>query len=85
MTPAEAARWMKEQLDSEEMLYQSEVAYTLGEHEDERLAYYDDDGNLCVGKQVLAEFRKITPDVVYVRSEKMWRRREDYDEPWRLQ
>ena len=84
MTALEAARLMKSMLDENGQLYQSEAADELAQN-DNRLADYDDEGNLCIDKAVLAEFRKITPDVVYVRSDKMWRPREDYDLPGRQQ
>jgi len=85
MTPVEAAQWMKSLLDENGMLYQSEAASELIAHDDDRLAYYDDQGSLCVGKAVLTAFRKITPDAVYLRTDKMWRQREDYHLPGRQQ
>jgi hypothetical protein len=84
MTPADAAKWMKGELSSGE-LYQEAVASELLGHADDDLAYYDDSGNACIGKKVLAEFKKMTPDVVYSRSGKYWRMREGGDEPTRMQ
>ena len=76
---------MKETAENEGCLYQDHVANTLLEHDDDRLAYWDDMGSLCVGKEVLAAFRAITPDYVYERSTKLWRKREEYDLPGRMQ
>lgn len=85
MTPKEAASWMKEQVETEGLLYQETAAARLLEESDESLAYWDDTGNLCIGKSVLSAFRTITPDLVYERSEKFWRPRADYDRPGRQQ
>ena len=84
MTPREAALWMREKVEQEGSLYQYEAASYLQE-QDEALAKWDDEGNLCITKAVLNDFRKLTPSYVYVRSEKFWRAREAYDLPGRQQ
>ncbi|TDR89107.1 DUF6953 family protein [Enterovirga rhinocerotis] len=85
MTPAEAAEWMLEQFEAKRFLYQEEAATHLLHLHDEELAYYDASGNVCVGKAVLREFNKLTPDAVYERAEKFWRDRLPSDEPGRQQ
>ena len=85
MTPHEAAAWMRQKVLSEGELYQDAAAVELAEYNDEQLAYYDDYGSLSIGKRVLAEFKKMTPDFVYSRREKYWRAREPEDEPGRMQ
>jgi len=84
MTPREAASWMRQKVEKEGCLYQSEAAAHLHEH-DGTLAHWDDGGNLCISKAVLKAFNVLTPDYVYVRSEKFWRPRESYDLPGRQQ
>jgi hypothetical protein len=66
-------------------LYQEEAASHLLHLHNEELAYYDKSGNVCVGKKVLAEFNKLTPDVVYERAGKVWRLRLETDQQGRQQ
>ena len=84
MTPKDAASWMVEQLKELHYLDQSYVvSHLLVEAED--LLYLNNDGSWAVGKPVLAEFRKLTPDAVWSRSALHWRFREAYDQPGRMQ
>lgn len=85
MTPEQAARWMFEQFEAKGFLYQEEAATNLLHLHDEKLAYYDGNGNVCVGKEVLALFNQLTPDIVYERAEKFWRYRLSSDQPGRQQ
>lgn len=86
MTPQEAGQWMLNKLTREKYLDQSAAAYELTEI-DEALTYMNDNGNLAIAKSVLREFSKLTKgdEVVWSRSERAWRFREDYDEPGRMQ
>ena len=84
MTPKEAAIWMVEQLNELEWLDQEHVAWHLQEHAPE-LTYENESGNVAIDKGVLAEFNKITPNVVWSRGSRHWRKREDYDEPGKRQ
>lgn len=46
----------------------------------------DDNGSLAIDKRVLREFRNLIEDtVVWVRGERYWRFRENYDEPGKRQ
>ena len=85
MTPEEAAGWMLEQFEEKRFLYQEEAASHLLHLHDEQLAYYDGRGNVCVGRSVLTEFNKLTPDAVYERTGKLWRDRLPSDQPGRQQ
>lgn len=85
MTPDQAAEWMLEQFEAKRFLYQEEAGTHLLHFHDEELAYYDGNGNVCVGKKVLATFNKLTPDVVYERADKFWRDRMPSDQPGRQQ
>ena len=86
MTPEEAAQWMLDQANtSDGTLHQETAAAYLNEFNDERLAYWNDAGILCVSKTVLDIFRKITPNYVFVRTGKFWRPREEFDRPGRQQ
>jgi hypothetical protein len=81
----QAAVWMLQQYGMKRFLYQEEAASHLLHLHDENLAYYDQNGNVCVGKRVLAAFNKLTPDIVYERAGKFWRDRLSSDQPGRQQ
>lgn len=85
MNEDDAARWMLKRFEEAGFLYQDEAASHLFQLNDERLAYFDKSSNLCVGKRVLAIFNKLTPDAVYERAGKFWRRRLETDQPGRQQ
>ena len=81
MTTEEAAAWMLRQYEAKRFLYQEEAASHLLHLHDEQLAYYDQRGNVCIGKKVLAAFNALTPDAVYERADKFWRDRLSTDQP----
>jgi hypothetical protein len=85
MKPLDAAEWMLGQFEAKRFLYQAEAASHLLHLRDEALAYYDVSGNVCVGKEVLKHFNKLTPDAVCERAEKFWRDRLPSDQPGRQQ
>lgn len=85
MTAIEAADWMLAQYVAKRFLYQEEASSFLLHLHDEKLAYYDRNGNACVGKAVLAIFNRRTPDAVYERTGKFWRDRLTTDQPGRQQ
>lgn len=85
MTEEEAARWMLAEYEAVGFLYQESAASHLFQFNDEALAYFDASSNLCVGKGVLKIFNGLTPDAVYERAGKFWRRRLETDQPGRQQ
>lgn len=85
MTEEGAARWMLEEFNKIGFLYQEGAASHLFMLDDKKLAYFDENSNLCIGKGVLAHFNKLTPDAVYERSAKFWRHRLETDQPGRQQ
>jgi hypothetical protein len=85
MTEEEAAHWMLEYYEEFGFLYQEAAANHLFHLNDERLSYFDNSHNLCVGKGVLRIFNNLTPEAVYERSGKFWRKRLDTDQPGRQQ
>lgn len=62
-------------------LAQEEVAQNVADSFGEPWVYYNDGGNLAISREVLAEFRALTPDVVWDRSARAWRFREVDDDP----
>ncbi|OAI30456.1 hypothetical protein A1351_08760 [Methylosinus sp. R-45379] len=85
MTEQDAAEWMFDMFMAKRFLYQEEAATHLLHLHNEALAYFDENGNVCVGKGVLSAFNKLTPDAVYERAAKFWRDRLPSDLPGRQQ
>ncbi len=84
MDASSVARWMLQQVEQESCVYQDEVVDHLIRGGDENLLAENSDGNLVIGKAVLAAFRKLTPDnVVWVKPDRYWRFRVAEDEPGR--
>lgn len=80
------AIWMKSELDKSNWLYQEDAVYKIKDLFGNDFVYINDNGNLAIDKKVLAKFRKLTADdVIWERGEKAWRKRENYDQPGRLQ
>lgn len=84
MTPEEAAEWMRAELERIHFLNQETVAYRLQQVAPE-LIYINENGNLGIDRRVLSAFNAGTPDVVWSRSERHWRKRANYDVPGKRQ
>jgi hypothetical protein len=85
-TPKDVAQWMLEELKRETYLYQNMVVYDIEEKFGEEFTHINDNGNPAIDQRVLKEFRKLTEQtVVWERGERLWRLREDYDDPGRRQ
>ncbi len=85
-TAKEVAAWKLKELNEQDLLYQEVAAYEILDRFGEHFTYYNENGNLAIDKTVLAAFRHITgDDVVWCRSERYWRRREEGDLPGRQQ
>lgn len=68
------------------VLYQDDAAAQIAGGFGEDFVYENDSGNACIEKRVLAAFRDLTGDsVVWIRGERLWRKRESGDEPTRQQ
>ena len=82
MTPQAAAQWMLKKLNADNHLVQEQAVWELRKL-DPALTYQNDNGNLAISKSVLAEFNKLTKgdDVVWSRSERLWRFRAASDVP----
>ncbi len=83
---AEVALWMQSEIEFEKTLYQQEAAYKIAERFGDDFIYLNDRGNLAISKAVLDHFRRLTEEnVVWIRGERCWRIREDFDDPSRGQ
>lgn len=72
---------MVQEVERDGLLYQSDAAYNINEKFGEEFVYTNDNGNLGISRDVLVAFRKLTEtSVVWERGERLWRKREDYDD-----
>jgi hypothetical protein len=86
MTPDQIAKWMLEELERVGSLYQDTAVVDIASAFGEEFAYVNDNGNLAIRRDVLDAFRELSGDsVVWVRGERMWRKRESNDERGRQQ
>ena len=81
-TAAEVAAWMKAFFDSDDFLDQHVAVTEIMERFGEKFACINANGNLAISPAVLKAFNAITGDaVVWERSGRMWRKRQDHDLP----
>jgi hypothetical protein len=86
MTPEQIAEWMLAEVMREGTVEQESIASEIATKFGEEFVPLNDNGNLSIRRDVLKAFRKISENsVVWIRSEKAWRKREDFDDPGRLQ
>lgn len=85
-TTKDVAQWMLDEINNGNCLYQDQAVYTILDKFGDDFVYHNENGNLAIEKKVLSAFRKLTDDsVVWCRGDKMWRLREEHDEPGRQQ
>jgi hypothetical protein len=84
-TAGDVAGFMANQLERDGTLYQEVVVSAVVSQFGESFTSLNANGNMALAPEVLKAFNKITPDVVWVRSERMWRKRDDFDLPGRQQ
>ncbi|WP_439254098.1 DUF6953 family protein [Pseudomonas monteilii] len=84
MDAVQVAHWMLAQVRRDDCLYQDDVVDMLVKSKREDLLKENAEGNLVVGREVLASFRTLTEaDVVWVKPERYWRWRVAEDDPGR--
>ncbi len=83
-TPRVVAEWMVSQFDFNGILDQHFAAHGIEGHFGRHFVYINENGSLAIDRRVLRAFRDLTEeDVVWSRGERLWRRRESWDEPGR--
>lgn len=82
MTDAkQTASWMLSQIEKDGCIYQDDAVDHLIKDGAEKLLRENADGNLVLGREVLAEFKNITEhNVVWVKPDRYWRYRVAEDE-----
>jgi hypothetical protein len=62
------------------------VVYEIADKFGEEFTYQNENGNRAIDRAVLKAFRALTEDtVIWERGQRMWRRREGFDESGRQQ
>lgn len=85
-TPDTVAAWMKAQIQQHGELHQDEAASDIYDLFGEEFVPDNQAGNPSIRTDVLAVFRQLTGDtVVWMRGERLWRRREAGDARGRQQ
>lgn len=77
----DVAEFMAAQLREKKWLYQEDVVWEIERRFGKQFVHTNENLNQAINKDVLDEFRKLTPDAVWERGEKMWRSKESYDQP----
>lgn len=74
------ARWMLQQYHQHNRLTQAMAARMIKQQFGEQHVYKNKNRNLAINKDILEEFRRLTPeDVVWSRSTQTWRQRRPND------
>jgi hypothetical protein len=86
VTADELAKWMQNRLTDQKCVYQDESVDVAIKAKAEHLYRINDDGNIVLGKDVLAAFKKLNATTaVWVKPDRYWRWRCSTDEPGREQ
>jgi len=85
-TPNDVAAWMMGEVTASGVLHQDDAAAQIEAKFGDEFVPLNDNGNMSIRPDVLKEFRKQSgDDVVWERGERLWRKRESFDQPGRLQ
>lgn len=85
-TAQDVANWMLSRLQELRFLDQDTAVGEIGRVFGDEFTHINDNGNQAINRDVLDAFRKLTPsDVVWDRSQRMWRYREEHDDPGKRQ
>lgn len=84
-TAKDVAIWMASEVQAKGELYQDHAFHDIERLFGSAYAYVNDRGGMVIDPAVLRAFNKLTPDVVWSRTYRFWRKREAGDEPGRLQ
>ncbi len=74
----DVANWMLSYFDNKTILYQDDAAYKIKKEFGLDFVYNNENGNLAISREVLAQFRKLSEGkVVWVKSDRAWRKLRD--------
>lgn len=78
-TAKDVASFMKAELDKDLYLFQDKIGIMISQIFGNGFINVNEKGSISIDRKVLREFRKLTPDVVWERGVRCWRRRVDSD------
>ena len=85
-TPSDVAEWMLAELERDSgVLSQEDAVGQIEMKFGAEFAPVNDSGNSSIRSDVLKAFRRISPDVIWERGERQWRKRAPFDAPGRQQ
>jgi len=85
VTARDVADFMVQELNRRRELDQETVVYQIKRKFGDAFVYTNENGNLGIDKTVLREFRNLTPDVVWERGYRCWRKKNRFDESGKRQ
>jgi len=82
----EIAAWMLAEVERHGVLYQSDAVSQIEDRFGEEFIPLNSNSNPSIRRDVLAAFKLLTGEsVIWERGERLWRKRESFDHPGRLQ
>jgi hypothetical protein len=86
VTAQDVAKWMVEDMAIQQgFLYQGTAVFDIERLFGPQFVYFNKQGNLAIHNDVLKAFNKLTPDCVWERGNRLWRKRQEGDLPGRMQ
>ena len=83
---SDVAQWMLDELEHDGTLYQEVAVSEIEKRFGVEFTPSNENGNQSVRRDVLKVFRQISGEsVVWERGERLWRKREGFDQPGRRQ
>jgi len=73
------AKFMLQYLTENKYMYHEDIAWEIKQKFGESFCYQNKNGNMSISKNVLKEFRDLTPNVVWERDNRCWRFKENYE------
>lgn len=80
-TARDVAEYMARKFHQAGELLQADIVDEIDRVFGSGFVYENENGSPAIDKKVLAEFRKLTPDAIWERSDKFWRKRDRGDDP----
>lgn len=85
-TSSDVADWLLAEVQRVGFLEQDTAAFEIERRFGSEHVYTNENGNMAISRPVLSAFRKISnSEVVWERRERLWRKRDTFDGPGRLQ
>jgi hypothetical protein len=80
-TYKQVAAYIAQELEKRKYLYQEDIVFEIERKFGPEFVFINENGNMAIIKEVLKEFRNLTPNVVWERGNRLWRERQNFDDP----